>query len=107
MTEEKTPSTDENGSVLNQNDCAFTLMRLMQEACIRSQNYGHKNIMLPMTFMGHQVEVTFKKIKTVEVTEQSLASAFTKALKKIDHNNDVSVAESSFIFKEIKKELGL
>lgn len=107
MTEEKTPSTDENGSVLNQNDCAFTLMRLMQEACIRSQNYGHKNIMLPMTFMGHQVEVNFKKIKSVEVTEAALMLAFVNAMKKVDQNQDITINESSLLYKEVKKELGL
>lgn len=97
----------ETGIAANSDDCAFALMKVMQEACIRSQNYGHKNIELPLTFMGHHVEVTFKKIKTVEITEKSLANAYTKALKKIDHNKDISVAESSFIFKEMKKELGL
>lgn len=91
----------------NSDDCAFVLMRVMQEACIRSQNYGHKNIELPMTFMGHTVEVNFKKIKSVEVTESSLMLAFVTAMKRVDKNQDITINESSLLYKEVKKELGL
>lgn len=96
----------ETGIAANSDDCAFALMKVMQEACIRSQNYGHKNIELPLTFMGHHVEVTFKKIKTVEITERSLVDAFTAAFKTVNVKN-VSAADYSAIFKEMKKELGL